>query len=156
MSGPRIRLLVAGVLLFGWLGWLAYLAWFKTNPVVVSRSQAMAATRFVLADVTVDPATGLPGRTVRVVEDLRPLGAPLAGDIEVRNIREARIGGGTEGFRDPGPYLLMLNPAPGGFELTPPPKAPGHDSPLAHPQPWAYVWNAPGVKGQFDALVPPR
>lgn len=154
MKAARIRLVVAGVLFFGWLCWLGYLAATKTNPVVLSRSQAMVATHFVLANVTVDPATGLPERKVIVVENLRPQGDPLPWEIEVRNIKEARIGG-AESFQEEGPYLLMLTRTESGYELTPPPRAPGNDSPI-RPRPWAYLWKAPGVQEQFERLVPRR
>ena len=50
MSVARVRLIVAAVLFFGWLCWLGYLAFTKTTPVIVSRSQVMAANRFVVAD----------------------------------------------------------------------------------------------------------
>jgi hypothetical protein len=154
MRPARIRLFVAAALLIGWLVWLAYLAATKTNPVVVSRSQVMAANHFVLADVIRDPDTGQPNKQVKVVEDLRPMGKPLAAGetITVQNIKDARIAGGRDGFQDPGPYLLPLTEAGQGvFVLTPPPRAPGATQPL---RPWAYIWGAPGVKEQFDSLVP--
>ena len=75
MTVARARLLVAAALFFGWLCWLGYLAATKTNPVVVSRSQVMASTHFVLATVTIDQQTGQPSREVSVEEDLRPLGS---------------------------------------------------------------------------------
>jgi hypothetical protein len=155
MRPARIRLLVAGALLVGWLAWLGYLAATKTNPVVVSRSQVMAATHFVLANVTRDPETGQPGRQVTVVRDLRPGANPIpAGQvITVQNIRDARIAGGKDGFQDPGPYLLPLTTTDGVFVLTPPPWAPGTPQTL---RPWAYVWGAAGVQEQFETLVPNR
>ena len=156
MTGPRTRLIVAAALLVGWLSWLAYLAATKTNPVVVSRSQVMAATHFVLANVTRDPETGQPNRQVTVVQDLRPGAQPIpaGATVSVLNIRDARIAGGKGGFEDPGPYLLPLTAANEGvFILTPPPRAPGASQPL---RPWAYVWGAPGVKEQFEALVVDR
>ena len=155
MRRDRIGLVVTGTLLVGWLAWLGYLAATKTNPVVVSRSQVMASTHFVLAEVRVDPATGLPEREVHVVKDLRPAGDPLTGPIRVTNLKDARVAGGDGRFTDPGPYLLMLTRAPNNdqFVLTPPPLAPGHEG-LVRPRPWAYVWAAPGVREQFDALAP--
>jgi hypothetical protein len=157
MTGAKIRLAVAGLLFFGWLVYLGYLVLTKTNPVIVSRSQVMAATHFVLADVTVDPATGHPNRAVTVVRDLRPVGAPLAGTIIVMNIKDARIGGVND-FSAGGPFLLPLTPLASQkdtYELTPPPRSPGTDS-LSRPRPWAYRWDAPGVQRQFDELVRER
>jgi hypothetical protein len=154
MKAARIRLVVAAILLFAWLGYLGYLVLYERHPVVVSRSQIMASTHFVLAEVRVG-ADGLPMPNVEVKEDLRPSGVPLSGTIKVRNIREARIGGGAEAFKDPGPYLLMLSKADDGFELTPSPRSAGHERP-GRPQPWAYRWDAKGVREQFEALVPKR
>ena len=155
MKAARLKLIIAGVLLFGWLGYLLFLVLFERDPVVLSRSQIMASTHFVLADVNPDPATGDPNPVVEVKDDLRPLGAPLTGtSIRVRNIKEARQHGRPAAFRDPGPYLLTLTKLDeGAFELTPSPRAPGHDSPI-RPRPWVYLWDAPGVKDQFNKLVP--
>ena len=155
MSRRWIPLVVTGLLFFGWLAFLAYLAATKTNPVVVSRSQAMASTHFVLAEVKVDPATGEPERLVTVVEDLRPHGDPLDPVIPVANIKAARIAGGDGRFQAKTPYLLMLTRTEEAFVLTPPPRAPGHAA-AGLLRPWAYVWDAPGVREQFEALVPRR
>jgi hypothetical protein len=149
------RLVVPLALFLGWLGWLGYLAATKTNPIVVSHSQVMASTNFVLAQVTRDPDTGQPDKQVKVVQDLRPLSQPIpAGTtITVQNIKDARIAGGADGFKDPGPYLLPLTAAGDGtFRLTPPPPAPGAEG-SSRLRPWAYVWSAPGVQQQFEALV---
>jgi hypothetical protein len=152
------RLVIPLALLVGWLGWLGYLAATKTNAVVVSRSQVMAATHFVLANVALDPETGQPDRQVTVVQDLRPDGQPIAAGatITVQNIKDARIAGGPDGFKDAGPYLLPLTATSEGvYVLTPPPRAPGAEGP-GRARPWAYVWSAPGVQEQLDALVPKR
>src|SRR5262245_40926383 len=153
------RAVVPLALLLGWLSWLGYLAATKTNPVVVSRSQVMASTHFVLAEVTTDSSTGQPSKQVTVKEDLRPLGETLHDMIVVHNIKEARIAGESDASRfGSGPYLLMLTRLPDGdgYELTPPPRAPGDDRALGRPRPWAYRWNDAGVQSQFDSLVPRR
>jgi hypothetical protein len=154
MKPARIRLVIAALLFFGWLGWLGYLAWFKTNPVVVSHSQVMAATNFVVAEVTIDPDTGEPRREVRIAEDLRPAGDRLAGDVKVANLKDARIAGGG-GFQANTKYLLPLTRRGNDFELTPPPRAPGSDAPVRG-RPWAYRWDDPEVRKQFEALVPAK
>jgi hypothetical protein len=118
----------------------------------------MASTHFVLAQVTLDPATGQPNKQVKVVQDLRPSANPIpAGQvITVPNIKDARIAGGPDGFKDPGPYLLPLTASGDGtYVLTPPPRDPGAGG-AKQVRPWAYVWSAPGVREQFDALVPGR
>ena len=155
MKGTRIRFIVAAILLFGWLGWLGYLAATKTNPVILSRSQVMASSHFVLAKVSVDESTGLPVREVEIVTDLRPNGEPLVGMVRISNLPDARIAGSSAAFSEPGPYLLMLTKTPAGYELTQPPRSPGYDG-VVRPQPWAYVWNASGVQQQFESLVPLR
>jgi len=155
MKWARLRLAIATLLLVGWLGYLGFLVIFERNPIVVSRSQVMASTQFILADVTINPADGLPNKMVTVVNDLRPLGQSLEGkQVTVWNIKDARVAGTKDGFRSPGPYLLMLTKnSTDGFDLTPPPRAPGSDAGI-RPKPWAYRWEAPGVKEQFDELVP--
>ncbi len=157
MKIGRIRLAIAVLLLVGWLGYLSFLVLYERNPVVVSRSQVMASTQFVLAKVTIDNETGLPNKNVTVEEDLRPLGESLTGKtIIVWNIKDARVAGAKDGFHGTGPYLLMLTKnTTDGYELTPPPRAPGNDSPI-RPKPWAYRWDVPGVQKQFEELVPKR
>jgi hypothetical protein len=163
MTVARVRLLIAAILFFGWLCWLGYLAFTQTNPVVLSRSQAMAADRFVVGEVTTDPATGSWSRTVTVVQDLRPVGAPLSGTIEVRNLEQADVTGGENRFRNKGHYLLMLTPIPGAgektFDLTRPPGRvyhPDGSKRIEPGRPWAYKWDNPDVQRQFEELVPKR
>lgn len=155
MSRSRVVLAVTGLAFFGWLGFLGYLAFFRANPVVVSRSQAMAATHFVVGEVALDPDTGLPKREVRVVADLRPKGKPLAGAIQVTNLKVARLPGGAE-FKAGEEYLLPLTHLSGDdFVLTAQPASPGQDA--IDPQkarPWAYPWGLDDVRRQFDRLVP--
>jgi hypothetical protein len=152
MTVARARLLIAAVLFFGWLGWLAYLALTQTNPVVVSHSQVMAADRFVVGEVSLDPSTGALGKTVAVVEDLKPDGAPLGGTIEVRNLEEAEVAGGDDRFRDKGHYLLMLKPiGENKFDLARPPGRSAHAP--GGGRPWVYPWDNPVVRRQFEELV---
>jgi hypothetical protein len=163
MTVDRVRLLIAAILFFGWLGWLGYLAFTQTNPVVVSRSQAMAADRFVVGEVSIDPATGGWSKSVTVVQDLRPVGTPLSGTIEVRNLAHVDVTGGDKELRDKGHYLLMLTPIPGAgekaFDLTRPPDRVYHPprSNRSEPgHPWVYKWDNPDVQRQFEELVPKR
>jgi len=156
MKRSRILMLVSGTLFVGWLCWLGYLAATKTNPVIVSRSQVMASTHFVVATVAIDPQTGQPEREVTIVDDLRPLGDSLKGQkIRVENIKNGRIAGG-QGFDDKTRYLLPLSTTPSGYVLTPQPRSPGQEVMGEGVRPWAYVWDAPGVQQQFDELVPKR
>jgi hypothetical protein len=156
MSRPRIVMFVSGALFVGWLCWLGYLAATKTNPIVVSRSQVMASTHFVIATVTVDQQSGQPDREVTVVDDLRPLGGSLKGQkIRVENIKSGRIAGG-KAFDDKTQYLLPLSTTASGYVLTPQPRSPGQEVMGEGVRPWAYVWDAPGVQQQFEELVPNR
>jgi hypothetical protein len=154
MKVPKLRLLIAGLFFFGWIGWLTYLAFNKTSPVVISRSQVMVATHFVLADIAID-ANGQPLPSVTVAEDLRPVkGESLTGKtILVQHLKEARLGGASD-FSKPGKYLLPLNKHPdGSYDITSPPSSPGNET-LFGARPWAYRWEAPGVAEQFNRLVP--
>jgi hypothetical protein len=150
------RLIIPALLFGGWLGWLAYLAATKTNPVVVSRSQIMAADRFVVAEVTLN-SQGFPNKTVTVLDDLRPTGPPLSGTISVENIEKGRVAGAKE-FREGTRYLLPLSVSgTGGYVLTVQPRSPGQE--FVDPdklRPWAYRWDDPEVQRQFNALVPKR
>jgi hypothetical protein len=157
MRRSRIFVFVSGGLFVAWLCWLGYLAATKTNPVIVSRSQVMASTHFVVATVTIDPQSGQPDRDVTVVDDLRPVGESLKGKkIRVENIRNGRIGG-ARSFDEKTAYLMPLRATPSGFMLTLQPPSPGQEHiDYQRVQPWVYVWDAPGVQQQFEALVPNR
>ena len=89
MKAARIRLFVASILLVAWLGYLGYLVLYERHPVVVSRSQVMASTHFVLVNITLGP-DGLPVTAVTVTQDLRPLGTPISGTIRFGSLRFAR------------------------------------------------------------------
>lgn len=161
MTVARVRLVVAAALFFGWLCWIAYLAYFKTHPVVVSRSQVMAADRYVVAKVNVEPGTGALSKQVTVKQDLHPQGDPLPGTITVTNLERAEIVGGGTQFEPDAEYLLLLTPLPGGgaFELTPPPgrvyrPPPPNDRRTEPGRPYAYRWDNEDVRQQFQALAP--
>lgn len=167
MTVARARLLVAAVLFFGWLCWLGYLAAYKTRPVVVSRSQAMAATRFVVGEVRIEPDTGALSKEVTVKQDLHPVGDPMPGTIRVTNLEQAEIAGGGTRFEDRKDYLLLLTPMPGGngavFELTRPPgrvyrRPPSNDKQIekrVEPgRPYAYRWDNEDVRRQVEELKP--
>ena len=161
MTVARVRLLVAAVLFFGWLCWLGYLAFTKTSPVVVSRSQVMAANRYVVARVKIEPDTRALSKDVSVAQDLHPQGAPLTGTtIKVTNLEAAEIVGGGARFEDGQEYLLLLTPLPGGaFELTRPPgrvyrPPPPNDKRTEAGRPYAYRWDNEEVRRQFESLRP--
>ena len=156
MKKTRLGVVVTACLFFGWLGWLGYLAIAKSNPIVMSRSQMMAATHFVIAEVHIDADTRRPDREVKIIEDLRPRAKVLEGTIRVANLPEARISG-AKGFRN-GAYLLPLTSrGDGTFELTVQPPSPGQEG-IKHQslRPWAYLWESDQVKRQFEVLAPAK
>src|SRR3954454_16617305 len=46
-----LRLVLASVLFAGWIGWLVYLAKFKSKPIVLSRPQLLVSDLDVIAEV---------------------------------------------------------------------------------------------------------
>jgi hypothetical protein len=136
MTGPKLRLAVASLLLLGWLGWLGYTAWAKYRGPVVSRSQAAAATLAVVARV---PG----GEGPQVVEVTHVLnGAKPDGQLTVLNLAEA------VGYDGPGEYLLLLAKVHGDtFAVVGPLRTPGYD---AVGVPTVYRWT-PAVRAQAEA-----
>jgi hypothetical protein len=103
MRFARVRLALALLALFAWVGYIAYQAVTYGRFPVVSHSQLLVSTLDVIADVTAD-AKGLPDRKVHIVEVHWPnRQKSLVGqDIEVANLPIA------DGFRGPGRYILPL------------------------------------------------
>lgn len=102
---PRIRLVVAAVLFFGWIAWLSYAAVSKSRGPVVSRAQAAATTHPVIAELK-DGTEGQPSQFVVVVEALSANGPAAGSELFVTNLPAA------SGYAGPGQYLLMLAPDP--------------------------------------------
>lgn len=157
MTGSKLRALLAGLLFFAWLGWLTFLAFNKTKPAVLSRSQLMVASHFVLAEITIDSETHKPLPMVKIVEDLRPVnGKPLTGEMQIMNLHEARLAGANE-FSQGGKYLLPLTRVGDTRAfLAAPPATPRDDWPFppTPARPWVYWWDAPGLAEQFRKLIP--
>jgi len=136
MTGQKLRLAVAALLLLGWLGWLGYTAWAKYRGPVVSRSQAAAATLAVVARV---PGGDGP-QVVEVSEVLT--GAKPDGPLTVTNVADAA------GYDGPGEYLLLLAKGRGDtFAVVGQLRAPGYDGVGA---PTVYRWT-PAVRAQAEA-----
>ncbi len=157
MRKSRVFLAVTALAFFGWVGWLGYLAFTKAKPVVVSRSQLVASTHFVVARVTLD-SEGWPNPDVQVVTDLRPKGAALTGTIRVRNLKTARMPGQAypPDWKPDVEYLLALTRGPDDqFELTGQPPAPGEvRDKREQAKPWVYPWSSDDVRQQFGRLAP--
>jgi hypothetical protein len=115
-----VLLVVSGVLLVGWLGWLGYAALTKSRAPTVSHVQAAVATVAVRAKLTTGNkdtraerrgalgAAALPGvdgkpAFIVTVEEPLSANAPGAGaQIGVANLP------GSTGFSGDGDYLLLL------------------------------------------------
>lgn len=115
MKAVRVRLIVAGILMAGWLGYLGFLALGHSKPIVVSRSQMLYATHFVKADVSLD-AEGKPVATVDIQDSF---GADRIADrtIEIDNIAHVRLPNSKPLSR--GSYFLPLNrQGPGHYRVS--------------------------------------
>lgn len=153
MISAKARLIIPSVLFAAWLTWLAVLGLTKANPVVVAPAQIMAATHLIIVEVKIDAETGKPDVKQRVIEQVGQGKSELKSDVQIANLREARIAGHTQqGFQAGVKYLLPITQLGDEiFELTPPPKAPGNER-LNRGRPWAYVWT-PEVEKQLARLV---
>lgn len=139
MSFARLRLIVAALLFFGWLGWLAYAVSQKGTVQIVSRAQTTGAPLWVVATITVGP-DGLPNVKATVKETLK--GDAITGEIEVANLRSALIPvASADGTRTPiaGDYLLALERVGDRtYRVAGLPRSPGYEareaaSPLIYP-----------------------
>jgi hypothetical protein len=156
MKKSRAFLIVTALAFSGWLAWLGFLAFSKAKPVVVSRSQVLASTHFVVAKVTLD-TEGWPNPDVQVVTDLRPKGAALTGTIRVRNLKTARLPRQSfpPDWRPDVEYLMPLTRSADEFVVTGQPVSPGQESvDRQREHPWVYPWASDDVRRQFDHLVP--
>jgi hypothetical protein len=104
MKAGRIRLLVAAVLMVGWLAYLGYLALGQPKPVVISRSQLLQATHFVKGDVTLD-AANKPGAAIKVNDSFGSKRVAES-EIEVDNLGDAHHPDGKP--LSAGTYFLPL------------------------------------------------
>ncbi|QDU20311.1 hypothetical protein [Urbifossiella limnaea] len=136
MTGRKLRLAVASLLLLGWLGWLGYTALAKYRGPVVPRSQAAVAALAVVAHV---PA--VEGPQVVEVKDVLS-GTKPDGPLTVANLSEAA------GYDGPGEYLLLLAKGRGdAFVVVGQLRTPGYDGVGS---PTVYRWT-PAVKAQAEA-----
>lgn len=136
MTGSKLRLAVASLLLLGWLGWLGYTAWVKYRGPVVSHAQAAAATLAVVARVP----GGEGPQVVEVSEVLS--GTKPDGPLTVANLAD------SVGYDGPGEYLLLLAKVRDDtFAVVGPLRTPGYDAVGA---PTVYRWS-PQVRAQAEA-----
>jgi hypothetical protein len=129
MKAGRIRLLVATVLMAGWLGYLGYLALGQSNPVVISRSQLLHASHFVKGDVSF-----VDNKPVAVIQVRDSFGANRVVDptLEVNNLADVHLPNGKP--LTAGTYFLPLAAVgPGKYRVVSPS---GSDSSKLMIYPW--------------------
>jgi len=125
------RLLVAGLLFFGWIGWLVYLTTTLQHAVVLSRPQLLAADLDVIAWIDEDPQEHGPSGMVKVKavfwareESDRDIETKT---IAVDNLPEISKDDGWEGPKE---YILPLQRAGGKekavYRVAPIPRSPGY------------------------------
>jgi hypothetical protein len=135
MKVARVRLIVAAAAFVGWLGYLAYLALGHSKPIIVSHSQAMAATYVVKAEIAMGES-GSPKTEVKVLDSFgsNPI---KAATIDVDNLSDARLPGGKP-ISSAGAYLLLLEqPVPSQFRVVRSPTGHELQSRLLLVYPWS-------------------
>jgi hypothetical protein len=123
MRLAKARLLIAGLALFAWIGYVAYQALAFGRFPVVSHAQLLTSTLDVIADVSAG-ADGRPEPTIHVVEVHWPPGQrDLAGkDLTVINFSSVM------GFQGSGRYVLPLTGGKDGlYQVAGLPRSPGFD-----------------------------
>ncbi|MCU0703041.1 MAG: hypothetical protein MUF18_03525 [Fimbriiglobus sp.] len=118
MTRQKWLLAISAAALVGWLSWLGYaVAFHRLNPPdVVSRSQLLASTYVVVAEVTVQD--GRPAPSVTVVHKLDGTGPDAGGTLSVVNLPDATTPA-NKPLPGSGRYLLGLVPDRGeGFRIA--------------------------------------
>jgi hypothetical protein len=124
MKPAVLRLLLAGLLFFGWIGYLSYLAATVRQPIVLSRPQFLISQLDVLA--AVERGDGEGELRVKVLEVHWPRDEAtrqLDGTtIAVADLAEC------EGYKGPGEYILPLTKdTKGTYHVAPTPPSPGYE-----------------------------
>lgn len=154
MNGARIRLIVAGLLLAGWFGYLGYLALAKEPPIVVPRSQLQNATHRVKAGIAIKPSGN--GITVRVAHSQHALdGKELPETLIVENLQRAQLPNGRvfpEAVGGSGDYLLLLELTESNRFRIVAASAKGKDG--ANDSPVIYPWTSDVERQVREQLAP--
>jgi hypothetical protein len=130
MTAARMRLLIAALLFFGWLGWLAYLAVSAamTPRIVLSRPQFLVSNFDVIAQVNELPADKNKAAPVKVVEVYWPPEQKKALEgktIDVKGLAECR-----RDWIGPGKYILpLVHSEKEGYMIAAVPHSPGFPPP---------------------------
>jgi hypothetical protein len=110
MKSAVFRLVLAALLFFGWIGWLAYLTTTLSHSVVLSRPQLLVSDLAVIAQVDSDGSDdSRPGATV----DVREVAWSRDGkdkDLEGKSISVPNLPeiSREDGWEGPGRYLIPL------------------------------------------------
>src|SRR5262245_11994002 len=133
MVFPKARLIVSGCLFVGWLGFLAWLVAQTRDPVILSRTQFLAANLYVVADVQSCQGWPCPDVTItEVVWSARDAGQLVNKQVAISGLPDC---GRKNGWAGAGKYILALTHLRLGdkdtFQVTPLPATPGYVSKFA-------------------------
>ncbi|HUR54887.1 MAG TPA: hypothetical protein VMZ71_12195 [Gemmataceae bacterium] len=117
MKIQKLRLIVAALLFFGWLGYLGYAALSKSRGPIVSRAQAAGAQVAVVATLSGDDAP----KTATVTEPLSANAPPVGTALDVVNLDN------VAGWAGQGEYLLLLEKQGDRFRVVGQQRSPGYD-----------------------------
>jgi hypothetical protein len=130
MKAARMRLIVAALLFFAWLGWLGYLAVKASieQNIVLSRPQFLMSNLDVIGEIQdIDFEQKDTPTAVKVVEVHWPAAEKK---LEGKTIQVARLGECRRDWRGPGLYILpLIHPGPDKYEVAPTPPSPGFPPP---------------------------
>jgi len=117
MKSAKLRLILAAVAFFAWIGFLLYLVLATRHPVVLSRPQFLISTFDVIARVD-----SLDDPEVSIESVHWPAGEDRQGEkIKVLNLSHC------DGFDGPGDYILPLQPLGKFYQVVPTPRSPGFE-----------------------------
>jgi hypothetical protein len=124
MKAARLRLLLAALLFFAWIGWLAYLAAKVTlePPLVLSRPQFLVSNLDVVAQVEQIPDHDDKLTTVNVVQVYYPPGEKA---LEGKTIQVAGLAGCHKDWKGPGQYIVPLVRSGDKYFVAAVPHSPG-------------------------------
>lgn len=144
MSFAKIRLCFAAILFVGWIGYLAYLALNFAHPVIVSRSQFMAADLLVVAEIALDEA-GKPKPVVDLIENLSK--GELPPKLTIANLTDLKYP--EEKTPKAGKHLLLLQKLEvGSYKVAATPPSPGDKGGRVYIYPWL-----PDVEKQVKKMM---
>ena len=151
MKGAKVRLVVASILFVGWLGYLAFLAFNYSRPVVVSRSQMMIATHLAEAKIFLENDRPVRAEIIRFLgktpeADVKPGTEPIL----IADLQSA-LQINQKPLQNEGIYLLpLVEQGKSKYALVSPPRSPGLESPPARPLIYPF---SPEVEKQVRDLL---